>query len=152
MKNSVILFSIVFVVLLSLFLLVFSFWDFSNEQIESDNVIQQLVSQETDNGIPIDNCYVSMLDNIKSQLLDPDSLQIDNVYYIVKGGGMAMIFDFRSKNTFGGYAQGWAVESDFNSDGSLMNSVWILEKNMYDTLVPALLSESNNPILYTPPK
>ena len=117
--------------------------------IEPDNVIHQPIVQETVNGIPIEIYYTSMLANLKSQLLDPDSLQIDNVYYITKGGGMTMIFDFRSKNGFGGYAQGWAVESKFEPDGSLTKPVWILDGD--DVLIPALLKESNNPVLYTPP-
>lgn len=113
---------------------------------------EQPVLQETFKGIPIETYYSSMLVDLTQQLLDPDSLQIDNVYYSTKGNEMMMIFDLRSKNSFGGYAHGWVIENGFGIDGSLKDSVHVLDKDMAELLIPALLKEENNIQVFTPPR
>lgn len=58
----------------------------------------------------LDGSHYQLIQDTKAKLLDPDSFQHDETTYSISDtNDVFVMMQFRSKNTFGGYAQGVAV-------------------------------------------
>lgn len=93
---------------------------------KKEDVSNTIIKVESDPGINIG--YSNLLFELRKQLVDPDSLQIEETYYSDKDaylGAFSMIIKFTTTDSYGNNTHGAAFGS-FVGDGTLIGDLRIL--------------------------